>query len=484
MPVHSSKQRAEAVVRRLIDEGFSQGGLEVADELIAHDCVEHQNFGPGHASGAGGVKAVIASLRRAFSDFTLTIEDLTVAGDVVWTRNVGDRHARRRVHGPPAHRPADPDRRDRHPPGGRRPDRRALGRPRPARRPAPDRRDAAARIAHRGLGQRSACGTSRRRPVRSRLCSGVFEACLRVVEAGSLTSPSPGRQAWAGPIGRGANPPPQFGQTSCEHVLHAVAAERALVGADPARSPWPVAGRRHRVRSSVGARASRREYDRSRPRVASFRAMETPDTATVVAPQLSVRNGRARRRVLQGGVRRARAASRRRRDGHESVVAQLADRRARPSGSPTSLREHGNFSPETFGGGSVRMLLMVDDPDAAMARAVAAGATPGLPGRRGARLAARPHRRPVRPPLGGRQARRPVAALTPETRDRVARPAGRFARCVPGRSCRSLLRGGRGDGRLWRRGRLGYDAPTRDGDQRPRAGGGRSAGAGDHRDRA
>ena len=34
------------------------------------------------------MKAVIASLRRAFSDFTLTIEDLTVAGDVVWTRNV------------------------------------------------------------------------------------------------------------------------------------------------------------------------------------------------------------------------------------------------------------------------------------------------------------------------------------------------------------------------------------------------------------
>jgi PhnB protein len=37
--------------------------------------------------------------------------------------------------------------------------------------------------------------------------------------------------------------------------------------------------------------------------------------------------------------------------------------------------EHFNFSPETVGGGTVRMLLIVDDPDAAIARAVTAGAT-------------------------------------------------------------------------------------------------------------
>jgi len=37
--------------------------------------------------------------------------------------------------------------------------------------------------------------------------------------------------------------------------------------------------------------------------------------------------------------------------------------------------EHGNFSPESLGGGSVRMILTVTDPDAVFARAVAAGAT-------------------------------------------------------------------------------------------------------------
>ena len=36
--------------------------------------------------------------------------------------------------------------------------------------------------------------------------------------------------------------------------------------------------------------------------------------------------------------------------------------------------EHKNYSPETLGGGTVRMVMIVDDPDATFAKAVAAGA--------------------------------------------------------------------------------------------------------------
>ena len=79
---------AELVVRRLIDEGFSQGHVDVCDELIADEIVEHQDYGPGHAPGAVGVRAIVTSLRRSFSDFKLEIEDMVVAGDTVWTRNV------------------------------------------------------------------------------------------------------------------------------------------------------------------------------------------------------------------------------------------------------------------------------------------------------------------------------------------------------------------------------------------------------------
>jgi PhnB protein len=41
--------------------------------------------------------------------------------------------------------------------------------------------------------------------------------------------------------------------------------------------------------------------------------------------------------------------------------------------------EHANFSPVSLGGGSVRMILTVADPDAVFARAIGAGATEMYP---------------------------------------------------------------------------------------------------------
>jgi len=41
--------------------------------------------------------------------------------------------------------------------------------------------------------------------------------------------------------------------------------------------------------------------------------------------------------------------------------------------------EHGNFSPESLGGGSARMILTVSDPDAMFAKALAAGARGVIP---------------------------------------------------------------------------------------------------------
>ena len=41
--------------------------------------------------------------------------------------------------------------------------------------------------------------------------------------------------------------------------------------------------------------------------------------------------------------------------------------------------EHFNFSPQSIGGGTVRMVLTVADPDAVFARALSAGALPVVP---------------------------------------------------------------------------------------------------------
>jgi PhnB protein len=55
------------------------------------------------------------------------------------------------------------------------------------------------------------------------------------------------------------------------------------------------------------------------------------------------------------------------------VVAQLAVEKAEFWVADESP-EHSNFSPETLGGGTVRIILIVEDPDSVFNQAVAAGA--------------------------------------------------------------------------------------------------------------
>jgi predicted ester cyclase len=77
----------EQSYRRLIDEVFNQGRMEVADELIAPHAVEHQRGGLG--DGPEGARRTATVLRSAFPDFSLTIQDLVVDGDKVWARQRG-----------------------------------------------------------------------------------------------------------------------------------------------------------------------------------------------------------------------------------------------------------------------------------------------------------------------------------------------------------------------------------------------------------
>ncbi len=90
------------------------------------------------------------------------------------------------------------------------------------------------------------------------------------------------------------------------------------------------------------------------------------------APFLSVRNGAkavAFYKAAFGATELFRIGS-----DDESVVAQLAVGDGQFWVSDESP-EHKNFSPETLGGGTVRMVMVFDDPDAAFDQAVSAGAT-------------------------------------------------------------------------------------------------------------
>lgn len=75
-----------AATRRFIREGFTQGRLEVCDELVAEDMVEHQR---GLRSGPEGAKDTIRTLHTWFSDFELRIEDVAATEDTVWIRCTG-----------------------------------------------------------------------------------------------------------------------------------------------------------------------------------------------------------------------------------------------------------------------------------------------------------------------------------------------------------------------------------------------------------
>ena len=93
---------------------------------------------------------------------------------------------------------------------------------------------------------------------------------------------------------------------------------------------------------------------------------------TTISPMLNVRGG-ARAvdfyRAAFGAEELFRVESP---DG--AVVAQLAVDGAEFWVADESP-DHLNFSPESLGGGTVRMVLITEDPDATFQRAVAAGAT-------------------------------------------------------------------------------------------------------------
>jgi PhnB protein len=97
-----------------------------------------------------------------------------------------------------------------------------------------------------------------------------------------------------------------------------------------------------------------------------------------ILPQLSVRRGRAAVEFYQDAFGATEVYRVGGTDDNPELVSQLTIGEASFWVSDESP-SHGNFSPESLNGGTVRMLLTVDDPDAAIARAVEAGATEVYP---------------------------------------------------------------------------------------------------------
>ena len=77
----------KAQVRRLLEEGFSQGNTDVVDDVLNPDFVCHDpNSESGEIRGAETIKGEIEYFRNAVPDLTYTVEEQIAEGDKVVTR--------------------------------------------------------------------------------------------------------------------------------------------------------------------------------------------------------------------------------------------------------------------------------------------------------------------------------------------------------------------------------------------------------------
>lgn len=74
----------KSIVTRAYSE-VSKGNLDIIDELVSADLVEHE-VTPGIPPTRDGVKQMFAGMRAAFPDFELVADDMIAEGDKVFVR--------------------------------------------------------------------------------------------------------------------------------------------------------------------------------------------------------------------------------------------------------------------------------------------------------------------------------------------------------------------------------------------------------------
>ena len=74
------------LVRRLVDEVWNRGNLDLIDEIANADYVRHDPSWPEPIQNRDAYKEYVATVRHAFADLQFTIEDLIAEGDKVVVR--------------------------------------------------------------------------------------------------------------------------------------------------------------------------------------------------------------------------------------------------------------------------------------------------------------------------------------------------------------------------------------------------------------
>jgi predicted ester cyclase len=87
--ISPSAEENKALARRWFEDLFNAGNLEVADEIIAPDHVNHDPTLPDIPPGPEGQKQVVNLYRSAFTNAHISIEEQLAEGDSVVTRGTG-----------------------------------------------------------------------------------------------------------------------------------------------------------------------------------------------------------------------------------------------------------------------------------------------------------------------------------------------------------------------------------------------------------
>jgi predicted ester cyclase len=81
-----SAEQNKAIMRQYFEGAWEQGNLELLDELLAPDYVNHNPATPEMPTGPEGVKGVVSMFRSGMPDLKVVIEDMIAEGEKVATR--------------------------------------------------------------------------------------------------------------------------------------------------------------------------------------------------------------------------------------------------------------------------------------------------------------------------------------------------------------------------------------------------------------
>ncbi len=76
----------KAVMARFYDEIFTQGNVDLIDELMHEDFVEHEELPPGIPPGREAPRAYTTMMHSAFPDFRATVTEMLQDGNKVIAR--------------------------------------------------------------------------------------------------------------------------------------------------------------------------------------------------------------------------------------------------------------------------------------------------------------------------------------------------------------------------------------------------------------